>query len=374
MLDKCFGIISLKKNGEDFGVLSKPRPAYMLPFGGRYRLVDFMLSNMVNHGIDTVAVYTGKKVRSAMDHIGDGKPWELNRRISGLHIFPPQHYGSTLNEGDINQYYLTDDFFQEIKEENVYMITSNVLAKVDLSEAYKQFLESEADVLLTYTKVKNDPKYLNSEEVIFDDNGNFTNLGINLGSHKEINLYLGGVFMKKTVLRQLVREAKEVGEVRYLRSAFLKNKDNFKVVTYKHSGHIEDIKDTENYYKANMNLLHGKVSKEVFFKGGAVYTQSKDEPPTLYTDDSNVENSLIANGCVIEGTVKNSIIFRGVKVKKGAIIKDSIIMQKSTIEEDAYIVKSVLDKRVLVEAGVTIVGTKTNPYTVEKMTTVRKEK
>lgn len=374
MLDNCFGIISSKSISEDFSALCKPRPAYMLPFGGRYRLVDFMLSNMVNHGIDTVAVYTGEKVRSTMDHIGDGKPWELNRRISGLHIFPPQHQHDSSRDGDINQFYLTEDFLQGVKEDNVYIIASNKIAKIDLSTAYDEFLESGADVSLIYSKVDNDPIYQNSENLILDEEGKFVNIGLNLVTAKEINLYLGSGFMKKSVFRQLVREAMETGEERDLRGAFIKQKDNLKVTTFNHIGHVEDVKDAASYYRASMNLLHGKISNELFFEGGLVYTRSKDEPPTLYTEDSSVENSLIANGCVIEGTVSNSIIFRGVKIKKGAVVKDSIVMQKSKIEEDAYVVKSILDKHTRVCASVTLVGTKSNPYIVEKGTIIRKAK
>ncbi len=372
MLKNCFGIISSRNVAEDFGALTKPRESYMLPFGGRYRLVDFMLSNMVNHGIDTIAVYTGNKVRSTMDHIGDGQPWELNRRISGLHIFPPQHIEGVTRAGDIDQYYLTEDFLKGVKEENIYVVASNVLAKINLSQAYKEFLESDADVSLIFAKVKNEEIYHDSESLVFDEAVNFVNIGVNLGSQEQVNLYLGSAFIKKETFRQLVREAKEVGEERYLRGAFLNAKKELKVVTYEHKGSVDEINSIAKYYRASMNLLDKKNSNDIFFEGGLVYTRSKDEPPTLYTDDSLVENSIVANGCVIEGTVTNSIIFRGVKIKKGAVIKDSIVMQKSIIEEDAYIVKSILDKNVTIDEKVTIVGTISNPYIVEKGTRIRK--
>lgn len=374
MLNNCFGIISSRSKSEDFGALTKPREAYMLPFGGRYRLVDFMLSNMVNHGIDTVAVYTGEKVRSTMDHIGDGKPWELNRRISGLHIFPPQQLEDLNRNGDIAQYYLTEDFLQGVKEENVFINGSIKIAKINLSAAYDKFIEEDADVMIIYSKVKNDPVYYNSDSVLFDDEGKFVNMGTNLGSLDEFNLYMGCGFMKKSVFRQLIREAREIGEERYLKEVFLKSKDELKIVGFEHKGHFEDIKDLSSYYNASMNLLDDKISAETFFEGGLVFTRTKDEPPTLYTDDSTVENSIIANGCVIEGSVSNSIIFRGVKIEKGAVIKDSVVMQKSKIEKNAYVVKSILDKHTVICDGVTIVGTKSNPYIVEKGTKIRKAK
>ncbi|HZJ86315.1 MAG TPA: glucose-1-phosphate adenylyltransferase subunit GlgD [Erysipelotrichaceae bacterium] len=371
MIKNCFGIISVRSHSEDYGALCKPREEYMLPFGGRYRLVDFMLSNMVNHGIDTVAVYTGEKMRSTMDHIGDGKPWELSRRISGLHIFPHQRTNGG-SDGDIAQFHFTDDFLQTVKEENIFVISSNQLVKFDLTAAYNKFIESGSDVTLLYSKMKNDPIHYNSDNIVFGENGEFENLGTNLGSAEEFNLYLGAAFIKKSVFREIIRETMETADENNIRTALLKRKDELKITAFEHTGHVENIKDYKSYYLASMNLLDAKISQETFFDGGAVFTRAKDEPPTLYTDDSKVENSLIANGCVIEGTVTNSIIFRGVKIKKGTVIKDSIIMQKSVIEEDAYIVKSILDKHTYIDAGVTLVGTKSNPYIVEKGTRIRK--
>ncbi|NLC05130.1 MAG: hypothetical protein GX778_01245 [Erysipelothrix sp.] len=146
------------------------------------------------------------------------------------------------------------------------------------------------------------------------------------------------------------------------------------MTTYKHEGHVEDIRDAAAYYRASMNLLDDNIFKELFFEGGSVFTRSKDEPPTFYTEDSKVENSLVANGCIIEGEVSNSIIFRGVKIEKGAVVKDSIVMQKSIIKKDAYVVKSILDKHTTICDAVAIVGTKSNPHIVAKNVIIRKAK
>lgn len=373
MLDNCIGIINTSNIGKHFGSLCKNRPVYMLPFGGRYRLVDFMLSNMVNNGVGTVAVYTGEKVRSAMDHIGNGKPWELNRRINGLHIFPPQYGEERAKKGDIYQYYLTEDFLENVNEENIYLISQNTISKVDLTEAYDYFLETDADVTFIYKRQKNSDIHLKSENLILDKDLNFVNIGLNLGTEEIFNLYTGTIFIKKSLFLKLIREAMETGEEHYFRAVLLKNKNNYKMNSYEFKGHIEDIKDIESYYKANMNLLGSKIFHELFFENGAIYTKSKDEPSSLYTDDSVVENSLIANGCVIEGKVQNSIIFRGVEIEKGALVRDSIVMQKSTIKKDAVVVNSILDKYSSIGEDVNIIGTKSNPYLVEKNAKIRKE-
>ena len=372
MLGNCIGIISPSNISKNFGVLTKHRPAYMLPFGGRYRIIDFMLSNMVNHGIGTVAVYTGEKVRSLMDHIGNGAPWELNRRIKGLNVFPPEYSEEKSIKGDIYQYYLTEDFLEIIKEENVYMVSQNTITKVDLAKAYKYFVDTDADITFLYKKQENKDIYLNSEILILDKDLNFVNIGLNLGIEKMFNLYTGKAFIKKSVFLKIIREAMETGLEEDFRDALLRNKYNYNINSYEFKGYMEDIKDTQSYYRANMNLLDDEIFYQSFFKDGSIYTKSKDEPPSLYTEDSIVENSLIANGCIIEGEVQNSIIFRGVEVEKGAIVRDSIVMQKSKIKKDAVIVNSILDKFSLIGEDVNIIGTKSNPYLVEKNSQIRR--
>lgn len=373
MLSNCIGIINSSVESKDFGVITKNRPPYMLPFGCRYRLIDFMLSNMVNHNIGTVAVYTGKKVRSAMDHIGDAKPWELNRRRNGLYIFPPQYSANPSRRGDIYQYYLTEDFLDYAEEEDIYLANQTKIAKVNLTEAYNYFKETDADITYIYKRQKNSDIYLNSENLILDEDSNFVNIGSNLGTEEFFNLNLGKVFIKKSVFIEIIKEAMETKEVHYFREALLKNKEKYKINSFEFKGHIEDIKDTESFFRANMNLLDRKIFNDIFFKNGAVFTKPKDEPSSLYTNDSLVENSLIANGCVIEGKVENSIIFRGVEVEKGAIVKDSILMQKTKIKKDAVVVNSILDKYSVVEEGVNIIGTKSNPYLVGKNVKIGEE-
>lgn len=373
MLGNCIGIINSSTEWKDFGAICAHRPAYMLPFGGRYRLIDFMISNMVNNGIGNVAVYTGGKVSSAMDHIGNGKPWGLNRRINGLHIFPPQYGDASFRRGDIYQYYLTESYLKNAREEDIYLISQNTISKIDLEEAYDKFKETDADITLIYKKQENSDAYFKSENLVLDEDSNFVNIGINLGTQDIFNLYTGTAFIKKSVFLEIIRTSIETGEEQTFRPALLKNKNKYMINSYEFTGHIEDIKDVESYYRANMNLLDSKIFYELFFEGGAIYTKSKDEPSSLHTNDAHVENSLIANGCVIEGEVHNSIIFRGVEIEKGAIVKDSIVMQKSKIKKGARVINSILDKYSHVEEDVSIAGTRSNPYIVAKDVTIRKE-
>lgn len=170
----------------------------------------------------------------------------------------------------------------------------------------------------------------------------------------------------------IVKTSMEKGDNNYLKQAIINNKNQYKINSFEFKGHIENIRNLKSYYDANLNLLNKKLSHEIFFERGTVYTKSKDEPPTLYTETSDVENSLIANGCIIEGSVENSIIFRGVNVGKGAIVKNSILMQKSEVKEGAIVVNTIMDKYTTIGKGIRIAGSSVMPYVVEKYQKIEK--
>lgn len=347
----------------------------MLPFGGRYRLVDFTISNMVNHRIRTVAVYTGEKIRSTMDHLGNGKPWDLNRRFNGLFLFPPVHKGTIGDkEGDIAEFYSTMEFFNLAKEDYVLIVHPNYLGSVDLTDAFDHFVESDADICLFYKK-QVDPwgEYINCDKIHLNRDGSLLNMGINLATEREFNMYIGMTLLKKKVFLDIVKTSMEKGNADYIKHAILLYKNKYEITTYEFKGHVENIRNLKSYYDANINLLNREISNELFFKGGTIFTKSKDEPSTFYSEDAIVQNSLIANGCVIEGTVENSIVFRGVHIGKNSIVKNSILMQKSEIGDNSIVVNSILDKYTIIDDEVRIVGSSVMPYVVEKSQRIRKD-
>ncbi|MDR7869668.1 MAG: glucose-1-phosphate adenylyltransferase subunit GlgD [Tissierellaceae bacterium] len=374
-MEKCIGLISTSNMDNKFGQLCKHRPPYMLPFGGRYRLIDFSISNLVNHGIGTVAIYTGEKIRSTMDHLGNGKPWDLNRRFNGLFLFPPVYDDKYKQpNSDIAQYHSTESFFKRGKEKYIFIMHPNILAKVNISEVFRYFVENNADATLIYHK-RYDPfgEYVNCSNIHMDKEGNLIDIGLNLGTKKTFNHYLGMAFVKKDVFMEIIRDTIENGDSYNLIDAMLNRKKLYKINSYEFKGHVEVIRDLKSYYEANLNLLKREISQELFFNGGTIYTKTKDEPSTFYSTSSNVQHSLVANGCIIEGNVEGSVIFRGVKIGKNAIVKNSIIMQKSVIEDGAVVVNSILDKYSRVAKGASIAGSSLLPYVVEKYGEITKD-
>jgi glucose-1-phosphate adenylyltransferase len=225
-----------------------------------------------------------------------------------------------------------------------------MLYRADLEAAYDYFKETDADVTLIYIKV-NDPggRFINCDKISIKEDGRLDHLGTNLGTEENFNLFLGSVFIKKSVYLKIVRDAIEKGTANYLKEALMNNRRKFKFNTFEHLGHVESIRNIKNYFDANMSLLDSDVYKEIFASHGTVYTKTKDEPSTFYRDDAKVSNSLVANGCILDGNIQNSIIFRGVKVGKNAIVKNSILMQKAVIEDNAVIVNAIVDKFTRIE-------------------------
>ena len=372
-MQKCIGVIIGGKSSDKYGPLCKTRTAYMLPYGGRYRLIDFTLSNMANNDFSNVLLYAGQNVRSTLDHVGNGKPWELNRRRNGLVIFPTKVtnvYGSNC---EIDIFYDTLQFYNDAKEEYLYFVDPMIIDKEDLTDPYERFIKEDLDVMLFYINQKDSlGKYIGESKLIFDEDGNLINIGENLGIQEEFPMMTRVGFMKKDVFVRLVKISKEDKSATNLTDAISKNISDLKIGTYKEEGYTEIIRGLKSYYESNMKLLDMDNYDQLFYKNGVVLTKSKDEPSTLYNEGSKVSNSLIANGCIIDGQVENSIIFRGVKIEKGAIIKNSILFQKTTVEKDAIVINSIIDKLARIKTGVSIVGSQTVPYVIEKNLIVEK--
>lgn len=371
-MNQCIGIIKASKTSDDYKSLCKERPAYMLPFGGRYRLIDFALTNMSIYNLANVVLYGEENLRSTMDHIGDGKSWELNRRQNGLMILPPRFDYHSGEKNEIETYFHSLPFYYDSSSEDIFLVDPMILAAVNIRVAYDLFKEKDLDVLLLYSRME-DPqgKHINADKLILGHDGSLINIGMNLGTEPEFNLYLQKAFMKKEVFIELIKNAKEKGDAKTLKQALLNNKSRLKIGTMEIDAHVERIHDIKSYYDANMNLLDPDIYYELFYKGGTILTKSKDEPSTLYEEGSRVENSLVANGCIIEGQVENSIIFRGVKIGKGAIVKNSILIQKTEIGEDAVVVNTIADKYAKVEKGVTVTGAVNQPFIIEKSQVIR---
>ncbi|SHK44874.1 glucose-1-phosphate adenylyltransferase subunit GlgD [Tepidibacter formicigenes] len=368
-MQDIMGIINLSEKEDAIKEITYNRPIATIPIAGRYRVIDFVLSNMVNAGIQNVSIFTQGKCRSLMQHLETGKEWDLNRKIDGLFVFNPVINSSDtiLSKGDIKNFKDQMDYIKQSKQNYVLLSRSYMICNVDYIDAFKYYKESNADITILYKKVDtNNEKFLNCDTLNLNENGNVISIGKNVGNKDSYNISMEMYIMKKNLLLEMIENSISIGDNAYLKEAIHNNISNLNVNAYRFNGYLACINSIENYYKSSIELLDVDISEELFYKNGYIYTRVRDEAPTKYSNSSHVVNSFIANGCIIEGTVENSIIARGVKVKKGAIVKDSVIMQKCVVEEDTILKHVVLDKNVNISKNKVLCGDMKKPLVVKK--------
>lgn len=358
-------VYSSEFNPADYGELCKVRRDYMLPFAGRYRIIDFTLSNLTNYDISNVILYAGNKMRSTLDHIGDGRSWELNRRRGGLTINPPNY--DITNPTEIETYFDTIRAFESSSAEYVFITNPMYINKVDIGDA-KERLKSENKDALIFTKKTYDKDgfFLNRKIINSNENGKPTSAGLNLGTSEEFDLFSGSILIKRDLFIRILRYAEEKNSISGLLTAIFDFPEELDIDFYRIDNQLEIIMDAYSFFNANIKLLDREYFNNLFYKDGLVYTKSKDEPSTSYTKDSNVTNSLVANGAIIEGDVENSIIFRGVYVKKGVVIKNSVIFQDSVIGEESILNFVIAEKGTQIGKNIKLFGNRSHPYVSSK--------
>ena len=353
-------------NESNYGPLCKFRPDYMLPFGGRYRIIDFALSNLANYDINRVILYAGNKLRSTLDHVGNGKSWELNRRNGGLMINPVGLQGKVARS-EVETYYDTIVYFQEHDFEYVYIKNPMYIIKEDISDAMERLKAEDLDCLILSNKtLDKDGEFLNQSIINSNEEGKPSGVGLNLGITDTVDLFLGSLIMKKDSFLRVLRHAMQENVSNSFLSAIFAYPGNLNIDFYRQDKEFEIIKDVNSFYEVNMRLLNQGTFDKLFYEDGLVYTKSKDEPSTSYTKESNVKNSLIANGSIIRGEVENSIIFRGVSIGKGAVVKNSIVFQDTVISDGAILNYAITDKRTFIDKDTRLFGNRSHPFVTSK--------
>ncbi|WP_044894860.1 glucose-1-phosphate adenylyltransferase subunit GlgD [Bacillus alveayuensis] len=326
------GVIDATKYLDALEPLTMNRCVAAVPFAGRYRLIDFVLSNMVNSGVESVAIFPKYQYRSLMDHLGSGKNWDLNRKRDGLFFFPSPDLNMPYDHiGSFEHFEQHIDYFLRSKQKYVLICNSYTVCNIDYQMVLQRHIENQCDI----TEVRHQGKSL--EMFILE-----ASLLLDLITNRSQTGY--------TSIIDVVRDYRH----------------HLKICYYEYSGYVAVIDSIESYFKHSLELLNPAVWKQLFIKPRPIYTKVKDEPPTKYASEAVVKNSMIANGCIIEGHVENSIIFRAVKVGKGSVIKNSIIMQKSQIGENCELECVIIDKDAKVESNVRLYGTAQEPFIIRK--------
>lgn len=368
---KVLGIIFANIHEEALDSLTAMRTMGSVPFCSRYRLIDFPLSNMVESGIAKIGVVTNANFRSLMDHIGTGKPWDLSRKTDGLFLLPPYSEGSVAMWGNrIDALYGNMSFLQYSNQQYVVMADCNNVLSVDYSALLNAHEESGADITILGVRnkmPKNIGSILTFDKV--DENGRITEMSLDKKTDDEVFYSCNIMIMKKYLLETLITTAHSKNEISFQRSIIMSNVKNLKIHAFDATdSFVGTIDSIQGYYDISMSLLEKENRKKLF--KSPVSTKERDDMPTIYGIESSLKNSLVADGCIIEGKVDNCIIFKGVKIGKGAEVKNSILMQDTVVGNDAKISCVIADKNVSIKDGAELSGADTFPVCLTKNTRV----
>lgn len=367
-MEQAMGVINLG-NEPELHDLTMYRCCASVPFAGRYRLIDFPLSNMVNAGIKNVGIFVRKKYRSLMDHLGSGKEWDLDRKHGGLFILPPMYDENRCHyTGDVHHLYSHMDFFYRAPESYVIMANGHTIHNVDYREAFRNHLESNADITLLYLD-DTDSSGFSEEKRIVKVGENQRIDGFYCGympEEAQDRLSLETYIMKKTLFLKIIENSIIEGGKNWIEDGIIRNSHRYTIKGYPCQGYAALVDSIQGYYFHSMELLNPDQSHSLFYQKERIYTKVKDEPPSLYNEGSKVINSLVANGCKIEGRVENSILFRGVQVGKGAVIKNSIILQRCVIGEKSMLEGVIMDKDSFITEGKFIHRKQVEPLVIPK--------
>lgn len=365
---KAMGIIFSNIYDNTLGELTVNRTVASLPFGGRYRQIDFVLSNMSNSGIYTVGVITKYNYRSLMDHLISAGDWDLRRKGEGLTILPPFANGNTgVYKGKLEALYYSKDYIASSKADYIVLSDSNVICNIDLRLPLEQHIKSKAEVTVIATRGSVDDKRRYGLVLEADKKGRATEVLLDAKADGDQYVGTGMFIMKKSLLLDEIEELHSKGyfhfEKEYLQRKF--NKEKIKINVYEFKGLLMRNEGILSYYKNNLSLLSESVRNRLL-KGANIYTKIKDEIPTLYGDGAVIENCLVADGCKLLGNVSDSIIFRNVRIERGANVSESIIMQGSEIGKNVRLKCVILDKNVKVTEGAELIGSPEHPMIVKK--------
>ncbi len=372
MKKQCMGLINLDKKGNpNINILNYARPLASTPIAGRYRIIDFVLSNMVNSGITNVGIYAKEKYRSLTDHLGSGKDWDLSRKKGGLYIFSPENtkynnnYG--FRSGDVYSILANIDYIERSTEEYILIAPGYMLCSMDYKDAIKYHQESKNDITVLYKHVDNaDEDFLSCMTLNIDNNNRVLNIGTNIGAFPSANISMESYIMKRTDFIKCIYKIASLGTHAYFEDYIKKELPNIQVGAYEFKDYLKCINSIQSYAQCSKEMLKKEVSTELFNSERKIFTKDKSQAPTIYMKNADVRNSFVATGCKIDGTVENCTLFRKVEIGKGAKIKNCVIMQNCKIDPGVVLENVIFDKNVRISKDKELKGDKDYPMVIEK--------
>ncbi len=368
MNNHLHGILLAYRSDPALRELTQHRNTCSIPYGGRYRIIDFMLSSMVNAGITDVGLIVHSSYQSLLDHVGSGKDWDLSRMHGGLRILPPfsfaQAHGDGENRGRMDALAGVRSYIQNIRQEYVVLAWGDIVANLPIGDAFEQHKTSGADITAICTRTPTGNP-VSCTYFTTGANGTVTDVAVHPTAPMGVET-LECYIMSKQLLLNLIDYASAHRIHSFSEGVLLSMVNQLKIVPYLYDGFVARIHSVSSYFTSSMELLKPEVRDDLFSHDNTVKTKIRSVPSTYYGPNACSRGSFIADGCVIEGEVENSILFRGVKVEKGAKVSNCILMQGTTVRENAELSYVITDKNVLINPDRKLMGHASYPLPIEK--------
>lgn len=369
------GLIFSNIHDQAIPELTTYRTMASVPFCGRYRLIDFALSNMVNANITKVGVVAHNNYQSLLDHIGTGKDWDLARRSGGIKILPP--FITSFDNAAAARLYQTrlealmgaTDFISKCNEDYLVLSDCDTVCNLNLSDVLAYHEKKGADVTVVTKRVNTAEYVLDSHiNVIgFSPKGRIVDVSAYANEQGEVNISMNIIVITRTYLLSVVRDALAHGYQSFYRDILLRNLYHAEYYAYPYEGEYALINSMESYFASSMKMLDPAHRGGLFgVDDFPIYTKVRNSAPTKHCEGAVVKNSIVADGCIIEGTVENSILFRGVKIGRGSVVRNSIIMQDGYVGENVQLNCLVADKNVVIKDNRQLSGYNTMPFFIGK--------
>lgn len=344
-----------------------------IPFASRYRMCDFMISSMVHCGIDNISILVRKNYHSLLDHLGNGREWDLARKNGGLNIVPPfAQKQIKVFSGRIEALESIRGYLMKQTEKYVILSDANIAVNFDFNALLDEHIKSGADVTMVYRKQEIPQSLIRQSTAGMDlyyalgiNGDRVSKIYINPKESGEMNFSLNIYVIDRELLIRMVDEAYLHGDVYFVRDILEKKIDQLDVRGFCYDGYVAHIHDMNSYFEENMRLLK-EENINALFSGNQIYTKIRDDNPTRYINGAKAKNVMVADGCVIEGEVENSVLFRGVKIGKGAKVKNCVLMQDTVIEDNVSVEYVITDKNVTISEGKSLTGNDTFQVYVAK--------
>jgi len=367
-MKKVMGLVFSNMHEHMMSDLTPHRCMGSIPIGGRYRLIDFALSSLVHSGVNDVGVITKINYQSLMDHLGNGREWDLSNKNGGLVILPPfAHTQAGMYRGRIEALHGVMGFIKSRGAKYVITTDCDMMFNMSFEDMMASHLDTGADITIMYKKM---PLSAGASKDTFvlslGPDGQILEVLANPQTTEEQNVYLNIMIISTSLLEHVVNNCYSRNLFSFERDVLQAGLSQYRINAFEYTGYVSRLTSLQTYYNANLALLDPVARHNLFPRGLPVYTKVKDDAPARYGLKAKVSNSLLADGCLIEGEVEDSVIFRGVTIGKGAKVKNSVVLQGTNISDGCSLDCVITDKGVQIGEGRVLAGFSTYPVYISK--------